>query len=73
MSLIKPKMPLATFRKKRAALANSTHEQEKILAKKAKYTFIDLFAGVGGIRIAFERTGAFCIFSSEIDIHGQLT
>jgi len=33
--------------------------------------FIDLFAGVGGIRIAFERVGAKCVFSSELDKHCQ--
>lgn len=32
-----------------------------------EFTFIDLFAGIGGIRIAFERTGAKCVFSSEWD------
>lgn len=30
-------------------------------------TFIDLFAGIGGMRFAFERAGCVCIFSSEID------
>jgi DNA (cytosine-5)-methyltransferase 1 len=29
--------------------------------------FIDLFAGIGGIRIAFEENGAKCVGSSEID------
>jgi DNA (cytosine-5)-methyltransferase 1 len=28
-------------------------------------TFIDLFAGIGGIRMAYESTGAKCVFSSE--------
>jgi DNA (cytosine-5)-methyltransferase 1 len=28
-------------------------------------TFIDLFAGIGGIRMAFENAGARCVFSSE--------
>lgn len=35
--------------------------------------FIDLFAGIGGMRLAFERQGAKCVFSSEIDKFAQLT
>ena len=31
--------------------------------------FIDLFAGIGGFRIAFERANCKCVFSSEIDEH----
>lgn len=31
------------------------------------FTFIDLFAGIGGIRLGFESIGGRCIFSSEFD------
>ncbi|WP_326849942.1 type II restriction endonuclease [Bacillus inaquosorum] len=37
------------------------------------YKFIDLFAGIGGIRIAFEAQGAECVFSSEWDAKAQET
>lgn len=32
-----------------------------------KYTFIDLFAGIGGFRKAFDAVGCQCVFSSELD------
>ena len=35
--------------------------------EKMNNTFIDLFSGIGGFRIAFEENGFKCIFSSEID------
>lgn len=37
------------------------------------YRFIDLFAGIGGFRIAFERLRQRCVFSSEIDATAQAT
>lgn len=33
------------------------------------FTFIDLFAGIGGLRLAFESVGGKCIFTSEFDEH----
>lgn len=37
------------------------------------FTFIDLFAGIGGIRLAFESVGGKCVFSSEWDKKAQIT
>ena len=34
---------------------------------------IDLFAGIGGIRLAFQNLGASCVFSSEWDKHSRKT
>lgn len=35
------------------------------------YTFIDLFAGIGGFRLALESLGANCVYSNEWDQHAQ--
>jgi DNA (cytosine-5)-methyltransferase 1 len=37
------------------------------------FEFIDLFAGIGGMRIAFENAGGRCVFSSEWDKDSQKT
>ena len=41
--------------------------------EEAKFTFIDLFAGIGGMRLGFQNTGGTCVFSSEFDKHAQQT
>ncbi|MDY0266268.1 MAG: DNA mismatch endonuclease Vsr [Methanimicrococcus sp.] len=41
--------------------------------KNSKFTFIDLFAGIGGFRIAFQNLGGKCVFSSEWDKYAQQT
>jgi DNA (cytosine-5)-methyltransferase 1 len=41
------------------------------MRKNQQTTFIDLFAGIGGFRKAFEKAGFKCVFSSEIDVNCQ--
>src|SRR5271155_2057628 len=42
-------------------------------AAKSRPRFIDLFCGIGGFRLAFERTGGKCVFSSDWDKYSQIT
>lgn len=42
--------------------------QEKTLTG---YTFIDLFAGLGGFRLSLESMGAKCVYSNEWDVPAQ--
>jgi len=38
-----------------------------------QFTFIDLFAGIGGMRLAFDRVGGRCVYSSEWNKYSQQT
>ncbi len=48
-------------------------QMNKKTNKKADFTFIDLFAGIGGIRTGFESAGGKCIFTSEWNEYSQQT
>jgi len=41
--------------------------------EKPRFTFIDLFAGIGGIRLGFQSVGGKCVFSSEWDVSAAKT
>ena len=41
--------------------------------KTSSIRFIDLFAGIGGMRIPFDELGCKCVFSSEMDKFSKLT
>ncbi|WP_429220525.1 DNA (cytosine-5-)-methyltransferase [Aeromonas veronii] len=42
-------------------------------ASESEFTFIDLFAGIGGIRLPYQQLGGHCVFSSEWDKFSQKT
>ncbi len=42
-------------------------------SEPADFTFIDLFAGIGGLRRGFESIGGRCVFTSEWDKYSQKT
>lgn len=41
--------------------------------KDPKFRFIDLFAGIGGFRIAFQQAGGRCVFTSEWNKYAKMT
>ena len=41
--------------------------------KKTGFSFIDLFAGIGGMRIAYESAGGHCVYSNEWNKYSQQT
>lgn len=53
--------------KAKISMFNMDIGKKKMESGKDRLRFIDLFAGIGGIRIAFERAGARCVFTSEWD------
>jgi len=50
-----------------------TREMREDIPMTAGFTFVDLFAGIGGMRIAFERAGGHCVYSNEWNKYSQQT
>lgn len=47
--------------------------KEEPAGNDESYTFIDLFAGIGGMRLAYESAGARCVYSNEWNKYSQQT
>ena len=54
-------------------ILDSVKVQPMNSSRKNKFTFIDLFAGIGGTRLGFESAGGKCVFTSEWDTFSQKT
>ena len=50
-----------------------TRESKETIPGRAAFTFIDLFAGIGGMRIAYEKAGGHCVYSNEWNKYSQQT
>ena len=55
------------------AIMQFLNRQKKPIPEKANFTFIDLFAGIGGMRLAYESAGGHCVYSNEWEKYCQQT
>ena len=51
----------------------SLQKPVKKIQDPSTFTFIDLFAGIGGMRLAFDHAGGHCVYSSEWNKYSQQT
>lgn len=55
------------------AVMDFVNRQKTTENSKAAFTFIDLFAGIGGMRIAYQNAGGRCVYSNEWNKYSQQT
>ena len=48
-------------------------KKKQVSEIKPQFTFIDLFAGIGGMRLAYENAGGKCVYSNEWNKYSQQT
>ena len=56
-----------------AAMQFLTNKIRERVPDNSNFTFIDLFAGIGGMRIAYEKAGGHCVYSNEWNKYSQQT
>ena len=63
--------PLLVYRAVRDLLREGSEKAAPVA--EPSFNFIDLFAGIGGTRLGFEKAGGRCVFTSEWDEHCKKT
>ncbi len=48
-------------------------QSKAAVPENVEFTFIDLFAGIGGMRLAYEKAGGHCVYSNEWNKYSQQT
>ena len=68
-------LPFSTSASRPSKIRNAANAVGKLKndIQHLNFRFIDLFAGIGGLRIGLETVGGRCVFSSEIDSYAQKT
>ena len=56
-----------------AVLHGLLNARAQVVNENPAFTFIDLFAGIGGLRRGFDHIGGKCVFTSEWDKYSQAT
>ena len=51
----------------------SISKKKQEYERKTSFTFIDLFAGIGGMRLAYDNVGGKCVYSNEWNKYSQQT
>jgi DNA (cytosine-5)-methyltransferase 1 len=62
-----------THKKRAKAVSGNEYHIPFPHPRNPKFSFIDLFAGIGGFRMAMQRLGGRCVFTSEWDKEAQKT
>ncbi|MBK6486121.1 MAG: DNA (cytosine-5-)-methyltransferase [Gemmatimonadetes bacterium] len=56
-----------------SGLRSRLEPKVSVVREVPSFRFIDLFAGIGGLRLGFESISGQCVFTSEWDVHSQRT